>query len=169
MSFVAEPARQVRPFNSPLECGLRVLFMLDAAEGKAADLQRLVFYDYLLVHSGDVLDGPSSLHPSVPFRGAELLIKRDLLQAGLNQMFSRQLVAKTFDVSGILYRATPLTTAFVGLLKTEYAHSLRSRSAWVALRFGEMGDKDLSTFMTANIGEWGAEFEHLSALADLEL
>jgi hypothetical protein len=146
-----------------------MLFILDAAEGNASDLQRLISYDYLLVHSGDVADGPASLHPSVPFRGTELIVKRDMLLAGLNRMFSRELIEKTFDVSGILYRATALTTAFVALLKTDYAHSLRARSTWVMQRFGAIDDRELSTFMTANVGRWGAEFDQLSALAELEL
>lgn len=165
----SESTRQRRPFNSPLECGLRMLFVLDAAKGRPSDLQRLISYDYLLVHSGDVVDGPASLHPSVPFRGTELIVKRDLLLTGLNCMFSRELIEKSFDVSGILYRATVLTTAFVLLLKTDYADSLRVRSAWVMQRFGAIDDRELSAFMTANIGQWGAEFEQLSALAELEL
>ena len=146
-----------------------MLFVLAAAEGKPSDLQRLISYDYLLVHSGDVVDGPPSLHPSVPFRGTELIVKRDLLLAGLNRMFARELVDKSFDVSGILYRATALTIAFVGLLKTNYADSLKARSTWVMQKFGAFDDRELSNFMTANIGKWGAEFEQLSALAELEL
>jgi hypothetical protein len=122
-----------------------------------------------LLHSGDVPNGPSSLHPSVPFRSAELLIKRELLSSGLNQMFSRELLEKTFDLSGILYRATKLTSAFVALLKTDYAKRIRARSEWVIDRFGAMDDAELSAFMTANIGRWGAEFERLTAINDLEL
>lgn len=165
----AAPARHTRPFNSPLECGLRLLFVLDAAGGRSSDLQRLISYDYILVHSGDVPDGPTSLHPSVPFRGTELLVKRDLLSAGLNQMFSRELVAKTFDTSGILYRATELTTAFISLLTSNYSHDLRTRAKWLIGRFGVMDDTELSAFMNANVGRWGAEFERLSAIKSLEL
>jgi hypothetical protein len=146
-----------------------MLFVLDAARGALADLQRLVSYDYLLLHSGDVPGGPKSMHPSVPFRGTELLVKRELISAGLNEMFSKELLEKTFDRAGILYRATELTTAFVGLLKTDYAVSLRVRSDWVVTRFGAMDDQELSAFMSENIGRWGAEFDQLSALAELEL
>ena len=160
---------RLRPFNSPLECGLRMLFVLNAASGRPSDLQRLISYDYLLVHSGDVEDGPESLHPSVPFRGTEMLIKRDLINAGLNQMFSRELIAKTFDVSGILYKATELTNAFVALLRTNYSNDLRNRSIWLIDRFGPMEDGELFSFMTANVGRWVAEFEHLSAIKNLEL
>ncbi|MBA9068526.1 hypothetical protein FHR71_002267 [Methylobacterium sp. RAS18] len=158
-----------RPFNSPLECGLRLLFVLAAAGGHACDLQRLVSYDYLMVHSGDVPGGPTSLHPAVPFRGSELLVKRDVLQVGLNQMFSRELLTKSFDTQGITYRANDLTGAFVGLMKTVYANSLRDRAAWVINRFHVLDDVALARYMSENIGRWGAEFERLSAIKDLEL
>lgn len=169
MAHTGEPAPRLRPFNTPLECGLRMLFVLDAAQGKTADLQRLVSYDYLLVHSGDVPDGPVSLHPAVPFRGTELLVKRDIVHAGLNQMFSRELLQKTFDVAGIMYCATGLTSAFIALMTSQYADALRQRSAWIVERFGLFNDADLTAFMTDNIGRWGAEFERLTALNDLEL
>jgi hypothetical protein len=167
----AEPLqpRAPRPFNTPLECGLRTLFLLNAAKGKPSDLQRLVSYDYLLVHSGDIPDGPPSLHPAVPFRGTELLVKRDVVRAGLNQMFSRELVMKTFDPTGIMYRATELTTAFVALLSSGYATALRERSEWLIAKFGTYSDEELNSFMSANVGRWGAEFERLTALRNLEL
>ena len=158
-----------RPFNTPLECGLRILFMLDAQRDRPADLQRLVSYDYLLVHSGDVPGGPSSLHPAVPFRGGELLVKRDLINAGLNQMHSRELLKKSFDKSGILYRATQLTSAFLALLSTAYAAALRERAEWDANSFGDFADSDLDAFMSQNIGRWGGEFDSLTALRELEL
>jgi len=41
------------PFNSALECSLRALAILASAYPASADLQRLVAYDYLLVHSAD--------------------------------------------------------------------------------------------------------------------
>ena len=162
-------AASARPFNSPLECGLRLLFVLDASRERACDLQRLISYDYLLVHSGDADSGPASLHPSVPFRGTEWLVKRDIVTAGLNQMFSRELLKKTFDTSGITYRATELTAAFLGLLSSAYAADLRKRSAWLIKQFGPLSDDDLERYMTSNVGRWGAEFEHLTATADLEL
>lgn len=148
---------------------MRLLFVLNAAEGKSADLQRMISYDYLLVHSGDVQHGPASLHPSVPFRGTEWLVKRDLVTAGLNQMFSRELIQKTFDTSGILYRGNQLTTAFVALLKSSYADSLRNRAKWLIASFAALSDAELEEYMHSNIGKWGAEFEHLTASADLEL
>ena len=159
----------VRPFNSPLEFGLRMLFLLEAARERGADLQRLVAYDYLLVHSADVSNGPPSVHPAVPYRGAEFLIKRDLVQSGLALMISRELIFKEFHVTGVRYRATMLTTPFLKLLRSSYSQTLRQRASWVVDRFGALHDDRLASFMDENIGRWGAEFDRISAIADLEL
>jgi ABC-three component (ABC-3C) system Middle Component 2 len=160
---------RARLFNSALEYGLRLLFLLDAATPGQADLQRLISYDYLLVHSGDIDGGPPSLHPAVPFRGSELLIKRDLVRAGLDLMFARELVEKRLTGDGIVYRGSELTRAFLNLLKTPYAVNVRARARWVIERFGPLTDEGLNSFMASSVGLWGAEFEHLAALQDLEL
>lgn len=158
-----------RLFNTPLECGFRLLFALDACRPNSADLQRLISYDYLLVHSGDIAGGPPSLHPPVPFRGSEWVVKRDLVRAGLGLIFARDLVAKILTPNGIMYAGSELTTAFVGLLETEYAVSLRVRARWLAEEFGAASDQQLQTFMTERVGKWGAEFDRISALKELEL
>lgn len=160
---------RIRPFNTPLECGLRLLFTLNAAHEHSFDLQRLVSYDYLLVHSGDVAGGPTSLHPAVPFRGGELLVKRDLVRAGLNLMFARELLTKRFEVSGICYHSNDLTAPFLGLLASPYASALRSRAEWVVNHFARYTDDRLDNYMTKNLGRWGAEFERLTAIRELEL
>jgi len=159
----------MRPFNSPLECGLRTLFVLNASKNMRMDLQRIVAYDYLLVHSGDIDLGPESLHPAVPYRGVELLVKRDLIRAGLNQLISKELVRIDFVPEGFLFSATELTEAFVSLLKSPYAIALRSRAEWVGNYFRSFTDGDLNAYITRNVGKWGAEFETLTAIDSLEL
>ncbi|TKT73838.1 hypothetical protein YH63_002060 [Afipia massiliensis] len=158
-----------RLFNTPLECGLRLLYLLNASKPKKLDLQRLITYDYLLVHSGDVDGSLGSLHPAVPFRGSEWLVKRDIVRDALDLMFARELVDKRLEAKGIFYAASPLTANFIALLKSGYAKSLVSRASWVVERFGEITDAELEDFMTENVGRWGAEFERLTALRDLEL
>lgn len=158
-----------RPFNSPLECGLRTLFILNASGNTPMDLQRVVAYDYLLVHSGDIENGPESMHPAVPHRGAELLVKRDAIQAGLNQMLTKELVRIDFVPQGFLYRPTELTSAFIDLLKSPYAEGLKMRAAWVGNYFLAFSDQELDVYITRHIGRWGAEFETLTAADSLEL
>src|SRR5437879_6232450 len=92
-----------RPFNTSLESGLRSLFILNSVAPNLRDLQRLIYYDYLIVHSSDVPDGPLSLHPPIPHRSGEWLVRRELVQEGLNLMFSKELIIKMYDPCGIIY------------------------------------------------------------------
>ena len=91
--------RNTTVFNSPLEIGLRVLYVLSELYPKGCDLQRLVYYDYILVHSNDVPSGPKSIHPNTPHRTAEILVKRELVKKGLTLMNSKQLIKSIFNIS----------------------------------------------------------------------
>jgi len=154
------------PFNSPLECGLRALVLLSAAEPSACDLQRLIFYDYLLVHSGDVPDGPDSIHPPTPLRSGEALVRRHWIERGLLLMISRELVIRTFSENGIMYQASPLTSSFLGYMEQPYTKKLRERAQWVIARFGGYSDQQLVEFFKANLDRWGGEFIREELLED---
>jgi len=135
------------PFNSALESGMRCLFLLEAADPRPCDLQRLVFYDYLLVHSGDVHGGPESLHPALPHRSGEWLVRRSLISRGLDLMFSRELVTKNLSPEGIHYRASALTRGFLTHLESPYSQAMAERARWVVKVFGARTDGALRRFM----------------------
>jgi ABC-three component (ABC-3C) system Middle Component 2 len=83
--------RKPATFNGPLEAGVRAVAVLCAAHPQSFDLQRLIAFDYLLVHTGDI-GGPESLHPPVPLQSAELLVRRKLVEQALLLMMTRDLV-----------------------------------------------------------------------------
>ena len=156
--------RNTTVFNSPLEIGLRVLYVLSELYPKGCDLQRLVYYDYILVHSNDVPSGPKSIHPNTPHRTAEILVKRELVKKGLTLMNSKQLIKSIFDTSGILYCATELTLPFLEYNSSEYAQSLRAVSKWLVNKFDSYSDENLSLFIKNNMDVWGGEFSKESIL-----
>lgn len=158
-----------RPFNIPLETGLRMLFILERTAPIFCDIQRLVYYDYLLIHSGDVSDGPPSLHPPIPHRSGEWLVRRNLIISGLDLMFAKELVEKKFDDNGITYGVSDLTTPFLNYLTSNYAITLRSYSNWVAKTFETYSDKSLTAFMVNHLGKWGAEFKQESLVRGLPI
>jgi len=153
-----------RPFNTPFEAGVRALFILQAISPATADIQRLVFYDYLLVHSGDPGGGPPSVHAAVPHPSGEWMVKRELIAAGLDLMFAKELIVKTFALDGILYSASELTAPFLGYLHSVYADTVRASATWLAQRFGDLSNVELASYMVSNLGHWGAEF-YLRSLA----
>jgi hypothetical protein len=157
-----EPTR--RPFNSPLENGLRSLFLLDATAPRKSDLQRLIFYDYLLVHSADPEGGPPSLHAAVPYRSGEWMVRRRLVSSGLDLMFAKELVEKTYESSGVMFGISELTQPFILHLKSPYSIKLRELADWVSKHFGSYSDEELRQYMIRHLGRWGAEFSRDSIL-----
>ena len=153
-----QPVRQPVPFNSPVETGLRMLVLLDAAAPAACDLGRLVVYDYLLVHSDDAPDGPKSLHPRTPHRSGELLVRRQMILDGLLLLVTRELATMTYDENGISYKSTELTSPFLNYLESDYALELRERSKWVADTFGGNTNETLLAFAMNHLNDWGGEF-----------
>jgi len=156
--------RNTTVFNSPLEIGLRMLYILSELYPNGCDLQRLVYYDYILVHSSDVPNGPESIHPSIPHRSTEILVKRELVKKGLTLMNSKELVTSIFDSSGILYSATELTKPFLEYNNSEYALNLKSVANWLVKAFASYSDETLSLFIKNNLDIWGGEFSKESLL-----
>jgi hypothetical protein len=163
------PRPPVRLFNTPLEAGFRLLFILSECRPNPCDLQRLISYDYLLVHSGDVSSEFDSLHPAVPNRGSEWVVKRDVINMGLGLMFARDLVEKRLTDNGIHFVGSELTAAFVRLLTSPYAEALRTRAGWLARTFGDYTDVALQNYMARRVGAWGAEFDNIAAIRDIDL
>lgn len=158
------PSRFVSPFNGPVEIGLRALCVLTTAFPAAYALQRLVVFDYFLVHSDDIEGGPEGLHPQTPHRGGEILVRRGVLQQGLTLYESRGLVERIYKDGGIFFAATDKSADFLDTLSTDYLKGLRERADWVVDTFGPLDDAKLDAFVRARIGTWGAEFSMESVL-----
>lgn len=136
-----------------------MLFVLDAVAPRAHDIQRLVHYDYLLIHAGDVNSDQPHVHPAIPYRAGEILVRRELISRGLDLMSAKELIEKRLDESGVSYAASKLCRAFLDYLQSEHAQVLRTSASWLAMTFGDYTDDDLAKYMTANLGRWGAEFK----------
>lgn len=158
------PTPFVSPFNGPVEIGLRALCVLTTAFPAEYALQRLVVFDYFLVHSDDIEGGPEGLHPQTPHRGGEILVRRGVLQEGLMLYQSRGLVERVYKDSGIFFAATDKSADFLDTLSTEYLKRLRERADWVVKSFGLLDDTELDAMVRDRIGRWGTEFSMESVL-----
>lgn len=153
------------PFNSPLETGLRALTILTAIYPRASDVQRLMTYDYLLVHSADA-EGPESLHPGTPQRNGELLVRHALVQNGLYLLLSRKLIERSPEDTGIVYRASDEAQTFLDNLASQYMEGLRTRAEWIAETFADMTDAELGSFIGERFAKWTTEFQTFELVGD---
>lgn len=155
---MVDARRETTTFNSALETGVRALAILAEAYPSAYDLQRLLYFDYLVVHSQDA-DGPESLHPNTPLRNGELLVRRGIIERGLMLLISRRLVERHIDASGISYSASDDAGPFLDCLQTHYSQLLRDRAHWAIEAFGGYDDDDLKSYFDAHFERWTREFQ----------
>ena len=146
----------INPFNSPLETGIRSVGLLVAAFPESYDLQRLIVFDHLVVHTGD-LDGPTSLHPNIP------LVRRGIVESGLLLMISRGLVDRQASNEGIFYRAGEFADTFLSSLTSPYLRGLQDRANWVVNQFGTLSDPELKETTNHVFDRWLEEFQIIQA------
>ena len=157
---VAPERRTPTTFNSPLEAGVRAVAVLAAAYPRAVDLQRLIAFDHLLVHTGDI-GGPSSLHPPVPLRSAELLVRRRLIERALLLMMTRDLVSRHVGPEGIRYVAGENAVLFLGSVQSEYVKGLQDRARWLVDNLGARTEVELRIVLRRFFDKWVEEFQNV--------
>ncbi len=158
----AHMSRDQRPvtFNGPLEAGIRAVSILGAAYPQTYDLQRLVAFDYLLVHTADV-GGPESLHPPTPMHSAELLVRRKLVEQALLLMMTRDLVQRDITTDGFKYCAGENAETFLASLTSAYLRALKERAAWLVGALGSYSDTEFKGVMRRFFDHWVEEFQHV--------
>jgi hypothetical protein len=148
----------IQLFNGPLETGIRAMLVLDAVYPLQLDLADLTLLDHLVVHTADV-DGPESLHPNLPHRTGEMLVRRQLIERGISLMRRFQMIEVQPLEKGIFYQATDDTSAFAELLRSEYASQLKSRAKWLAENVCILGSEGMRDLAKSKLGRWRVEFQ----------
>src|ERR1700741_3541902 len=90
-------------FNSALETGVRAVVILDAVYPRAFDITHLGWCDHLVVHTSDI-GGPVSLHPDIPQRTGELLVRRRLVEDGVQLMRRLHMIDADVGDAGIQFK-----------------------------------------------------------------
>jgi len=149
---------RANPFNNKVETSLRMLCILNESYPDAFDIQTLVYFDYLTVHSGDIDSNEKSLHPAVPFRTGELLVRSTLIREGLELLINKNLVDKRYSNEGIEFCATEDSTPFIESLEEEYSIILRKKAQWVISNFALLKHAELKAFLDERTESINREF-----------
>jgi hypothetical protein len=162
-------ASGTHPFNSTLETGIRALVVLEAFYPRRCDLLEMTWLDHLVVHTGDFdgQDVPESLHPDLPNRAGELLVRRQLVERSLRLMQQVHLVELFETEDGISFAASEDAPSYLDLLQAPYSLALKQRAKWMANRFAGMHTAEIRALVEGHIGRWTAEFRAEELPVDL--
>lgn len=171
MGSLERPATApAHPFNSTLETGIRALVLLEAFHPRRCDLLEMTWLDHLVVHTGD-LDGedvPKSLHPDLPNRVGELLVRRQLVEKSLRLMQQMHLVEVFETEEGIAFGASEDVPSYLDLLQAPYSVALKERARWMAGRFAGLETEEMRALIESRIGRWTSDFRLDDPTARLE-
>jgi len=123
-------------------------------------MTELTWFDHLVVHTGDI-GGPPSLHPDVPQRTGELLVRRRLIEESIAMMRRLHLIELVTDgMVGFLYRATEESSGIVELLRSPYSMALKDRASWLNANILSRTRAELEELVAERIGRWDIGFEY---------
>ncbi|ASW08115.1 hypothetical protein CKA34_11300 [Rhizobium sp. 11515TR] len=142
--------------------------MLNAFYPRRWGLIEMTWFDHLVVHTGDLstprarpgYEAPSSLHPDLPNRVGELLVRRPLIERSLRAMQRVHLVEAYDTDEGLLFGSSEEAPSFLECLQSTYSVALKERAAWLAARFRDMDVDDIKFLVEDRIGRWTAEFQN---------
>lgn len=149
---------KITPFNNGVETGLRILCILNESFPLAIDLPKLVYLDYITVHSADIDRSVDSLHTPVPYRNGEILVRSSIIENGINMFVEYGLIERVYHESGIQYRASDYSSPFLESLEEVYLLKLLNRAKWVASNFSGLSFDDLKQVINPSINEVRREF-----------
>lgn len=150
--------KNIKLYNTPYEVGVRILILLDECKS-TLDLQRIVIYDYLILHYGDVDKNYESLHPSNPFHATELVIKRELVKEGLNLICKKGLIDIEYSSEGFYYHINSMGEGLLEYFESKYFNQMKCFAKVVNKRFDKMVKEELNIYINDNIGKWKGEFD----------
>lgn len=158
------------PFNSTLETGIRALVVLEAFHPRRCDLLEMTWLDHLVVHTGDLdgHDAPHSLHPDLPNRTGELLVRRQLVEKSLQLMQRVHLVDVFETEDGIAFGASEDAPSYLDLLQAPYSLALKERARWMAERFAGLNTDEMRALIETRIDRWTTYFRVDEATPRLE-
>jgi hypothetical protein len=148
----------VNPLNSPVEVGIRTLVLLTQTFPRRMDVAQLVYMDHAMLHSGDLDDGPASLHPDLPVGPGELGMRRRLIEQGLVVLLRAGLAEITVTEDGLAYGATEESESFLGIMQSPYVHALKDRAAWLVAAYIDE-EIDVRGGMRRITQQWAGRFE----------
>lgn len=143
-------------FNTPMEIGMRMVYLLLELYPNSLDVFYLTYLDYAVSYSED-LNGPVSLHTPVIKRGGAFLNNSDVVREALHKMSHFDFVKVNITKDGITYSAGENARAIVNSIKTEYSYSLQQRCRWVKDFISDKTYDDIQRLFETEGRRWGYE------------
>lgn len=151
-------------FNNPVEISLRILLLLNININNKFNIEKLTYFDYLMIHSGDLDNAPNSILPNSPYRFFEFNVNKEKISQSVEFLWRKGLVNISYNANGIFYQANRLTNLFVKTLHNELCEQLKYTASWVVDNFYEYSESDLNKLFYSKLKSKSIDFSKIGAI-----
>lgn len=151
-------------FNNPIEISLRILILLNIDINNEYNLEKLTYFDYLMIHSGDIDNAPDSILPNSPYRFFEFHVNKENILQSVEFLWRKGLVDINYNANGIFYRANRLTNLFVKTLHSELSEQLKYTASWIVNNFYKYSESDLKELFYSKLKSKSIGFSKIGVI-----
>jgi len=153
-------------FNNDIEIGLRLLILLNYERDLSFNIERLTYYDHLLLHSGDIENGPKSLFPDSPFRFFEYHVNKEKITSAIDFLWRRDLIDVEYKETGIYYKANRLTKMFLDSFNSKLYYEIKDISKWIIERFKTYSIENLKILFNDKVKSKSGNFSSIGMVKE---
>ena len=137
-------------FNNEIETSIRLLVSICHFKNDL-DMQKLIYFDFLTLHYGNVDEAACSLHPANPYHITEAYNKRELVQKSLGLLLKKGLVNVNMTKWGITYSKNSFGISFLETFESEYYKELVDYSGKVMNTYERYSTEELDNLYKVTI------------------
>lgn len=151
-------------FNNPVEISLRILILLNIDINNEYNIEKLTYFDYLMMHSGDIDNAPDSILPNSPYRFFEFHVNKENISQSVEFLWRKGLVDISYNANGIFYKANRLTDLFVKTIQNELCEQLKHTASWVVDNFYKYSENDLKDLFYSKLKSKSTGFSKIGVI-----
>lgn len=124
-------------YHTPLENGIRVLYILEGFYPTELNIDEILKIDHLIKYS-DELKCPHNLIPYSSVKKLDLIINRKLISDGIKLLGKYNLIQLIIKDNGYFYSSSESAPSFIKNLKSDYYIKLKENILWAKSNHSEI-------------------------------
>lgn len=133
------------------EMSLRILLLLDMANGRLMTTSRIAAYDFMIVYAADFGLSDENLHGNGVFRFSEFAARMDLTKSALKRLVVEGMIDVQAGKHGFAYVINDTGNSFSRRLHSDYAEEYSITARDVIKHYSEVTDDELYAMMQQRI------------------
>ena len=143
-------------YNTPQEIAIRLLVVLLVSKNKLSK-DRLIFFDFLTIHTSTFSDTNKSIHPDNPYFGLEFFSKNTNTEKAVHLLVHKKLINSFHDEGGYYFEINNMGKYILSLINGPYKNQVVIHAGKVIEEFSSLTDQDIRKYFDLNLIKWSAE------------